>query len=100
MGRKGQLEEPRKLNDIVDVTKKHLKLANLRLVTANDKVQLVPYIECMAYKPSALFYFEKLRLLKIWYLQLLCVLDLVLQFLAMLEKLTYGLLEKWAITKH
>ena len=50
MGRKGQLEEPRKLNDIVDVTKKHLKLANLRLVTANDKVQLVPYIECMAYK--------------------------------------------------
>ncbi|CBY09060.1 unnamed protein product [Oikopleura dioica] len=37
MGRKGELAEQMKLNDIVDITKKHLKLANLRLVTANDK---------------------------------------------------------------
>ena len=55
MGRKGQLDEPRKLNDIVDITKKHLKLANLRLVTANDKVEPETYIECMAYILLTLF---------------------------------------------
>ncbi len=69
MGRKGELAEPMKLNDIVDITKKHLKLANLRLVTASDKVEHVPYTECMSYKLSTLCYIIFLRLLKIWCLQ-------------------------------
>ena len=39
MGRKGVLTEPMKLSEVVDLTKRHLKLQNLRLVTANDTVK-------------------------------------------------------------